>query len=272
MPDSKTVEITKFITAEGVRRYAYASGDLNPVHLNEAFAKQVGLKGCILHGLCTMAYVAQAAADLAGDPLCLQRLKLRFALPVYFGDTLRIQATAEPTGNAASFRVINQNNEEVLSSTTATWTRTPAPRTPPPLKLQEVFPSVRYHATAAVISEYADAVGDPNPLYQGPNPIAPPLFSSVFALLPFKPEFDRRLAEEKDFKVIHASQEFEFYNPLRAGDDLLVEGGVERASIKAGQEFKYTVSLTKNSRGEPVVFSRSLLVMQSGFDKGRPQS
>ena len=49
-------------------RYASASGDSNPIHLDEAFAKSVGLPGRILHGLYTMALVARAQTDAAGGP------------------------------------------------------------------------------------------------------------------------------------------------------------------------------------------------------------
>ena len=46
-------------------RYAGASGDFNPIHIDEDFAKQVGLPGRILHGLWTMAEVARAHTDAA---------------------------------------------------------------------------------------------------------------------------------------------------------------------------------------------------------------
>ena len=49
-------------------RYAGASGDFNPIHIDEEFAKQVGLPGRILHGLWTMAQVARAHTDAAGGP------------------------------------------------------------------------------------------------------------------------------------------------------------------------------------------------------------
>ena len=49
-------------------RYAGASGDFNPIHLDEEFARSVGLPGRILHGLWTMAQVARALTDAAGGP------------------------------------------------------------------------------------------------------------------------------------------------------------------------------------------------------------
>lgn len=59
-------------------RYAGASGDFNPIHIDEDFAKQVGLPGKILHGLWTMAQVARAHTDAAGGPEKLRRLSVQF--------------------------------------------------------------------------------------------------------------------------------------------------------------------------------------------------
>jgi acyl dehydratase len=59
-------------------RYAGASGDFNPIHIDEDFAKQVGLPGRILHGLWTMAQVARAQTEAGGGPQALQRLQVQF--------------------------------------------------------------------------------------------------------------------------------------------------------------------------------------------------
>jgi acyl dehydratase len=59
-------------------RYAGASGDFNPIHVDEEFAKAVGLPGRILHGLWTMAQVARAQTEAAGGPEHLKRLSVQF--------------------------------------------------------------------------------------------------------------------------------------------------------------------------------------------------
>ncbi|MEA2230109.1 MAG: hypothetical protein QOF04_3739 [Solirubrobacteraceae bacterium] len=59
-------------------RYAGASGDFNPIHIDEEFARQVGLPGKILHGLWTMAQVARAQTQAAGGPHALKRLEVQF--------------------------------------------------------------------------------------------------------------------------------------------------------------------------------------------------
>jgi acyl dehydratase len=69
-----TVTPDKYLT----NRYAGASGDFNPIHIDEEFARAVGLPGRILHGLWTMAQVARAQTDAAGGPEHLKRLSVQF--------------------------------------------------------------------------------------------------------------------------------------------------------------------------------------------------
>jgi acyl dehydratase len=59
-------------------RYAGASGDFNPIHIDEEFARAVGLPGRILHGLWTMSQVARAQTEAAGGPEHLKRLSVQF--------------------------------------------------------------------------------------------------------------------------------------------------------------------------------------------------
>jgi acyl dehydratase len=59
-------------------RYAGASGDFNPIHIDDEFAREVGLPGKILHGLWTMAQVARAQTEAAGGPHALKRLSVTF--------------------------------------------------------------------------------------------------------------------------------------------------------------------------------------------------
>jgi acyl dehydratase len=74
-PDrSLTVTPDRYLTY----RYAGASGDFNPIHLDDEFARSVGLPGRILHGLWTMAQVARAQTEAAGGPETLRRLSVQF--------------------------------------------------------------------------------------------------------------------------------------------------------------------------------------------------
>jgi acyl dehydratase len=74
--DEFELEVTpdRYVTV----RYAGASGDFNPIHIDEEFAKQVGLPSRILHGLWTMAQVARAHTEAFGGPDKLQRLSVQF--------------------------------------------------------------------------------------------------------------------------------------------------------------------------------------------------
>jgi acyl dehydratase len=74
-------------------RYAGASGDFNPIHIDEGFAKQVGLPGRILHGLWTMAQVARAMTDAAGGPEKLQRLSVQFRGMGQLGEEIVVAGT-----------------------------------------------------------------------------------------------------------------------------------------------------------------------------------
>jgi acyl dehydratase len=71
-------------------RYAEASGDPMPIHLDDQLAKSVGLPGIIIHGLCTMAFTSVALIQHAcpEDPTRLTRLAVRFAKPVQPGQTV----------------------------------------------------------------------------------------------------------------------------------------------------------------------------------------
>jgi acyl dehydratase len=67
-------------------RYAGASGDFNPIHWNERFAKSVGLPDVIAHGMFTMAEAARVVTDWAGDPGCVVDYSVRFSAPVVVPD------------------------------------------------------------------------------------------------------------------------------------------------------------------------------------------
>jgi acyl dehydratase len=67
-------------------KYAGASGDFNPIHWNERFAKSVGLPDVIAHGMFTMATAARVITDWLGDPGALVEYGVRFTRPVVVPD------------------------------------------------------------------------------------------------------------------------------------------------------------------------------------------
>jgi acyl dehydratase len=70
------------VTRATLVRYAGASGDFNPIHWNEKFAKEVGLPDVIAHGMFTMAEAARVVTDWTGDPGALVEYGVRFTKPV----------------------------------------------------------------------------------------------------------------------------------------------------------------------------------------------
>src|SRR5947209_14734215 len=82
-------------TLEQIDAYAEASGDRNPIHLDDEFARKVGLPGVIAHGMLQMGLMANLAVEAAGgDPRRVRRLGCRFAAMVVPGD--RVTFSGEP--------------------------------------------------------------------------------------------------------------------------------------------------------------------------------
>ncbi|GAA2448242.1 MaoC family dehydratase [Streptomyces lavendulocolor] len=70
------------VTRATLVQYAGASGDFNPIHWNEKFAKEVGLPDVIAHGMFTMAEAIRVVTDWAGDPGAVVEYGVRFTKPV----------------------------------------------------------------------------------------------------------------------------------------------------------------------------------------------
>jgi acyl dehydratase len=105
------------------KRYAEASGDMNPIHIDEEFAKKVGLPGCILHGLWSMAQVARAHTAVAdGDPRALKRLAVQFRGMGFPEQEIVVTATVtEVEGNRiVTDTVATQNGNEIIRNASAT--------------------------------------------------------------------------------------------------------------------------------------------------------
>ncbi|MCZ7417276.1 MaoC family dehydratase [Streptomyces sp. WMMC897] len=74
------------VTRETLVRYAGASGDFNPIHWNERFAREVGLPDVIAHGMLSMASAVRVVTDWAGDPSAVVEYGVRFTKPVVVPD------------------------------------------------------------------------------------------------------------------------------------------------------------------------------------------
>ncbi|MHA2175780.1 MAG: MaoC/PaaZ C-terminal domain-containing protein [Candidatus Hodarchaeales archaeon] len=117
----KQIIITKQmkVTSDQSVRYAAASGDNNPIHLDKDSALAVGLPDIILHGLCTMAFAIQVIVDnlVEGYPAKVKQVKTRFSKPVFMNNTLTTEAwllEEKETSKIFGFETKNEFGENVL--------------------------------------------------------------------------------------------------------------------------------------------------------------
>ncbi len=111
--------VTQTLDHDQTYRYADASGDRMPMHLDESMAKSVGLPGIIIHGLCTMAFTSWAVVQsvAAGDSTRLKRLAVRFSRPVLPGQTIttRIWRAGEVDGRSVyGYETTNEAGDIVI--------------------------------------------------------------------------------------------------------------------------------------------------------------
>jgi acyl dehydratase len=107
-------------TKEQIAAYAEASGDHNPIHLDDDFARSVGLPGLIAHGMLQMGIAGTVAASEAGGGGLLRRLHCRFAGMVVPGDTVTFSAEQTAPGKL-ELRAVNQRGEPVLTKASAEY-------------------------------------------------------------------------------------------------------------------------------------------------------
>jgi acyl dehydratase len=99
---------------EQIAAYARASGDMNPIHLDDRFARSVGLPGVIAHGMLQMSIAAVVAGRAAGRAQKLRRLSCRFAGMVQPGDTVTFTADEVEPGKL-QVSAVNQHGDVILT-------------------------------------------------------------------------------------------------------------------------------------------------------------
>ena len=119
-PGQTLPPLTKHMTVEQIRQYADASGDRNPIHLDESFARSAGLPGVIAHGMLTMAFANQMVTDWLGDRSLLKSLNGRFAGMVLPGDDVTCSGSVASKNDETRRLVINlvvtnQRGEKVFN-------------------------------------------------------------------------------------------------------------------------------------------------------------
>ena len=99
---------SKVVRREDVKAYADASGDQNPLHQDDDFARSVGFPGIIAHGMFTMAHLATTLTEWLGDPAALERIKVQFRAVVYMDETIEAGGTItglDPEARRATLNV-----------------------------------------------------------------------------------------------------------------------------------------------------------------------
>ncbi|MGY0488245.1 MaoC/PaaZ C-terminal domain-containing protein [Streptomyces sp. WG-D5] len=91
-----TTTLHKTVSRVQIAKYAAASGDFNPLHLDDEHARRAGMPGVIAHGMLTLGFVGQAVASLCDDdPERVASLSLRLKKPVLPGDEVVVEIAEE---------------------------------------------------------------------------------------------------------------------------------------------------------------------------------
>ena len=115
--------IKKNIVQDNIDRYAKASGDFNPIHIDTDYARKTPLGGTVAHGMLILAYISQMMTNAFGrDWLSGGRLNVRFRAPARPGDVITIGGTIRRIEKSDGFQMIdcdvlcsNQNDEPVIT-------------------------------------------------------------------------------------------------------------------------------------------------------------
>jgi 3-hydroxybutyryl-CoA dehydratase len=121
MTAENVAPVTRALTQDMLRRYADASGDHNPIHIDEAFAKATAMGGTIAHGMLVLSFISEMMAGAFGERwLASGSLDVRFRAPARPGDTVTAQATPQAPRDGRlryAVEVVSQTGEVLISGT-----------------------------------------------------------------------------------------------------------------------------------------------------------
>ena len=114
---------SKHIVQDNINRYAKASGDFNPIHIDADYARQTPLGGTVAHGMLILAYLSQMMTNAFGrDWLCSGKLNVRFRAPARPGDIITASGSIRRVEKGDGYQMIdcevlcrNQNGEPVIT-------------------------------------------------------------------------------------------------------------------------------------------------------------
>jgi acyl dehydratase len=117
-PGQRLDQVVQTIERADLIRYAGASGDFNPIHWNDEWARSVGLPGVIAHGMFSMGIAARMISAFARNPAAIKRLRVRFSSMIEPGQTLTVAGeVAEVDGDRVKIRFWGEddNGNRVVS-------------------------------------------------------------------------------------------------------------------------------------------------------------
>lgn len=121
MTAQEVAPVTRSLTQDMLNRYADASGDHNPIHIDEAFAKTTPMGGTIAHGMLVLSFISEMMAGAFGERwLTSGSMDVRFRAPARPGDTVTARATPqEPKDGRLRYNVevVSQVDEVLISGT-----------------------------------------------------------------------------------------------------------------------------------------------------------
>lgn len=120
-------------------------------------------------------------------------------------------------------------------------------------------PAEPYEVSRAKIAEFATALGDDNPAYFGDDPIAPPTFAAIIAAQAWDALFDDEELGLALHRTMHGDQHFDFHRPLKPGDVVIAQLGIERVRNRATMDM-VTILVELTVDGELVCSARSTLM------------
>ncbi|MFI5605957.1 MaoC family dehydratase N-terminal domain-containing protein [Amycolatopsis sp. NPDC051903] len=132
-------------------------------------------------------------------------------------------------------------------------------------------PDSLYEVSREKIREFADAIGDPNPIYRDPEAaraaghpdvVAPPTFLTILNL----PKVNRIVADPElglDYsRMVHGDQGFSYERPVHAGDTLEISATIENIMARAGNDFINVSAAITDAEGRLVCTTRAQLVVR----------
>jgi acyl dehydratase len=119
-----THTLSRTMSAADVDAFAHLSGDLNPLHMDDAFAARTPFKQRVVHGLLTGALISTAHTQLTGPGFAYVGQELRFLAPVFIGDTVTVEVTVVSKKPAKRILILdtmvrNQHGNSVLAGLSA---------------------------------------------------------------------------------------------------------------------------------------------------------